>query len=104
MSYIVNGDDAWDIDFAPKTVVEEVVQNVRTIITTIKYSIPMDREFGIDGSVVDLPVNVAKAKMTNEVFRAIKRYETRAVIESINFKGEETGRLIPIVEVSVNEV
>ena len=51
MSYIVNGDDAWDIDFAPKNVVEEVVQNVRTIITTIKYSIPMDREFGIDGSV-----------------------------------------------------
>jgi len=103
MSYIINGDDAFEINFAPKTVVEEVLQNVRTIITTTKYSIPMDREFGIDGSVVDLPINVAQAKLTNEIFRAIKRYEPRAVIESITFKGEETGRLIPTLEVSVNE-
>ncbi len=103
MSYIVNGDDAFEIDFAPKSVAAEVIQNVRTIITTIKYSIPMDREFGIDGSVVDLPINVAKAKITNEIFRAIRQYETRAVIESITFKGGETGRLIPTVEVSVNE-
>ncbi len=103
MSYIINGDDAFEINFAPKTVVEEVLQNVRTIITTTKYSIPMDREFGIDGSVVDLPINVAQAKLTNEIFRAIRRYEPRAVIESITFKGEETGRLIPKLEVSVNE-
>ena len=104
MAYAVKGDDAFEIDFAPKTVVEEVIQNVRTIITTTKYSIPLDREFGIDGSVVDLPINVAKAKMTNEIFRAIRRYEPRAVIESVTFKGEETGRLIPTVEVSVNEI
>lgn len=103
MSYVVNGDDAFEIDFAPKSVVEEVLQNVRTIITTIKYSIPLDREFGIDGSVVDLPINVAKARLTNEIFRAIRRYEPQAVIESITFKGEETGRLIPTLEVSVNE-
>lgn len=103
MSYIVKGDDAFEIDFAPKTVVEEVLQNVRTIVTTIRYSIPLDRAFGIDGSVVDLPINVAQAKLTNEIFRAIKRYEPRAVIESITFKGEETGRLIPTLEVSVNE-
>lgn len=103
MSYVVNGDDAFEIDFAPKSVVEEVLQNVRTIITTTKYSIPLDREFGIDGSVVDLPINVAMARLTNEIFRAIRRYETRAVIESITFRGEETGRLIPTLEVSVNE-
>jgi hypothetical protein len=103
MSYIVKGDDVFEIDFAPKTVVEEVLQNVRTIVTTIRYSIPLDRAFGIDGSVVDLPINVAQAKLTNEIFRAIKRYEPRAVIESITFKGEETGRLIPTLEVSVNE-
>lgn len=90
------------IDFAPGTVIEEVIQNVRTIVTTTKYSIPLDREFGIDGSVVDLPINVAKAKLTNEIFRAIHRYEPRATIESITFQGEETGRLIPTVEVSVN--
>ena len=102
MAYIIQTSETPEIDFAPATVVEEVIQNVRTIVTTIKYSIPLDREFGIDGSVVDLPINVAKARLTNEIFRAVRRYEPRAVIESITFKGEETGRLIPTMEVSIN--
>ncbi|MBQ8697921.1 MAG: hypothetical protein IJ521_02835 [Schwartzia sp.] len=102
MAYIIRADETPQSDFAPASVVEEVIQNVRTIITTIKYSIPLDRDFGIDGDVVDLPINVAQAKLTNEIFRAIRRYEPRAVIESIAFKGEDTGRLIPIVGVSIN--
>lgn len=102
MAYIIKMDETPQIDFAPTSVVEEVIQNVRTIVTTIKYSIPLDREFGIDGAVVDLPINVAKAKLTNEIFRAIRRYEPRAVIESVTFQGEETGRLIPTVGVSIN--
>lgn len=102
MAYIIRADETPQIDFAPASVVEEVIQNARTIITTIKYSIPLDRDFGIDGDVVDLPINVAQAKLTNEIFRAIRRYEPRAVIESIAFKGEDTGRLIPIVGVSIN--
>ncbi len=102
MTYIIKMNETQKIDFAPASVVEEVIQNVRTIVTTIKYSIPLDREFGIDGEVVDLPINVAKAKLTNEIFRAIRRYEPRAVIESIAFQGEETGRLVPTVGVSIN--
>lgn len=102
MAYIIRADETPQIDFAPASVVEEVIQNVRTIITTIKYSIPLDRDFGIDGDVVDLPINVAQAKLTNEIFRAIRRYEPRAVIESISFKGADTGRLIPVVGVSIN--
>ena len=102
MAYLVNANKQPALDFAPGLVAEEVLQNVRTIITTIKGSIPLDREFGIDGEVVDLPINVAKAKMTNEIFRAIRIYEPRAVIESISFDGELSGRLLPTVEVSIN--
>lgn len=102
MAYLVTAGKEPSIDFAPGTVVEEVLQNVRTIITTIKGSIPLDRAFGIDGDVVDLPINVAKAKLTNEIFRAIRTYEPRAVIEGIAFEGDLSGRLSPTVEVSVN--
>ncbi len=102
MAYLIKANQTAAIDFAPSTVVEEVIQNVRTILTTIKYSVPLDREFGIHGAVIDLPVNVAKAKMTNEIFQGIRHYEPRAVIESISFEGEQTGRLIPTVEVSIN--
>ncbi len=103
MLYIINGGDVPQIDFAPATVIEEVLQNVRTIIGTIKYSVPMDREFGIDGAIVDRPINVAKAHITNEIFRAVRRYEPRAVIESIEFTGDEIGRLTPTIKVSINE-
>ena len=98
MAYIIKANETPKINFAPASIVEEVIQNVRTLVTTIKYSIPLDREFGIDGSVVDLPMHVAKAKLTTEIFRAL-----RAVIESITFQGEDTGRLVPTIEVSIRE-
>lgn len=103
MLYTINGGDAPQIDFAPVTVIEEVLQNVRTIISTIKHSVPMDREFGIDGAIIDRPIDVAKAQITNEIFRAVRRYEPRAVIESIDFAGDESGRLTPTIKVSINE-
>ena len=103
MIYTINGGDVPQIDFAPATVAEEVLQNVRTIISTIKYSVPMDREFGIDGAVVDHPINIAKAHLSNEIFRAVRRYEPRAVIESIEFNGDDSGRLTPTIKVSINE-
>ena len=53
MTYEINGGETPPINFAPVTIAEEVMQNVRMIISTIKYSVPMDREFGIDGAVVD---------------------------------------------------
>lgn len=101
MAYIVKGIEKPDIDFAPGTVVEEVLQNVRTIITTPKYSIPLDREFGFDASMVDRPVHVAQARLTNEIFREVRRYEPRAVLEAIRFEADLSGRLSPTVEVSV---
>ena len=103
MIYTINGGDVPQIDFAPATVTEEVLQNVRMIISTVKYSVPMDREFGIDGAIIDRPINIAKAHLTNEIFRAVRRYEPRAVIESIEFTGDETGKLTPTVKVRINE-
>lgn len=103
MAYTVTTTDQQHIDLAPETVTAEVLQNVATIISTIKYQIPLDRAFGIDGAVIDLPILEAQAKMTNEIFQAIKRYEPRAVIEGISFGGELEGRLIPTVEVSIHD-
>ena len=72
------------INIAPASVAEEVLQNVRTLLTTIKCQIPLDRAFGIDGSVIDLPMPQAQAFLTNEIFTAIRHYEPRARIEKID--------------------
>ena len=103
MVYEINGGIAPPINFAPATIAEEVMQNVRMVISTVKYSVPMDREFGIDGAVIDRPINIAKARITNEIFRAVRRYEPRAVIESIDFEGDESGQLTPTIKVRISE-
>lgn len=103
MVYEINGGIAPPINFAPAIIAEEVIQNVRMIISTVKYSVPMDREFGIDGAVIDRPINIAKARITNEIFRAVRRYEPRAVIESIDFEDDESGQLTPTIKVRISE-
>ena len=103
MSYLLTANQKPAIDLAPKTTIEEVLQNVRTIISTIKYEIPLDRGFGIDGDVIDMPMQQAQAKLTQEIFRAVRQYEPRAIIEFISFSGNESGRLTPKLEVSIRE-
>lgn len=89
------------IDIAPKNDVNEIVQNVRTILATTKGTIPLDREFGIDGSVIDMPTMQAQAYLTNEIFQAIRRYEPRVSIDNITFDGEISGKLIPKVVITI---
>lgn len=90
-----------DIDLAPQTVMAEVIQNVRCIMSTPRFSIPLDRSFSIDGDVVDLPLPEAEARMANEIFRALRRYEPRARIETVRFEADIKGKLKPILEVSI---
>ncbi len=103
-SYSITANDSTDIDLAPASTIAEIVQNVRTIIGTVKYSIPLDRSFGIDGSVVDMPIQQAQAYMTNEIFQAIRRYEPRVILEGVSFTADVSGKLTPTVEVTINEI
>lgn len=61
----------------------------------------MDREFGLDGTVIDLPINLAKARLTNDIFQAIKRYEPRVSIERIDFTGDVSGKVVPKVVITL---
>ena len=98
---LISTADVYAVNFAPSTEVEEVIQNVRTIINTVKQSVPLDRSFGIDGDVVDKPMPVAEAQLANEIFTAVKRYEPRARIENIRCKSDLTGKLRVEVVVSI---
>jgi uncharacterized protein len=81
---------------------EEILQNVRYIINTPKYSVPLDREFGVDASILDKPLPIAKAKMAAEIVNAISKYETRVGITGVTFTGDaETGKLVPKVKVYI---
>ncbi len=90
------------IDFAPASEVTEILQNLRTIITTTKYSVPLDRDFGINADALDKPMAVAQAQLQSDIIMAIKTYEPRVTVTSISFTGTDDGVLIPKVQVMIN--
>lgn len=90
------------IDFAPKSEAAEIMQNLRTIIATTKYSVPLDRDFGVDAGYVDKPTAVAEAMLADEIVTAIQKYEPRVTVEAISFTANVDGLLIPKVQVMIN--
>ena len=92
------------IDFAPNTEAEEILQNVLTICTTAKHTVPLDREFGVDGAFLDDPVSRVRAAYTQEVVRAVRKFEPRARVSRVEFSGDIDGKVYPRVFVKIVEL
>lgn len=89
------------VNFNPATEEEEILQNLRTILSTMKFSVPLDRSFGVGADFVDAPTSEARALAENEYFKAIREYEPRAVVESIEWEADIEGMLTARIEVSI---
>ena len=92
-----------DINFAPANLVEEVAQNVRTICTTSKYSVPLDRLFGVNAVIVDRPTPRAIAEMQAELIQAIRKFEPRCRVKKVSFDGDVDGKLTAKVRIEIRE-
>lgn len=95
--------DIKNINLAPATVEEEVLQNVAMILATEQYSVPLHREMGLPRNIIDKPLPMAKALTIAAVIEAVETLEPRATVENVTFReGETPGKIIPVVEVSIN--
>lgn len=75
-----------EIDFNPSTTEAEIMQNIRTIVSTTKLSVPLDRDFGVNGEIIDSPViGDSGALRQAAIFEAIAMYEPRVEVQSISF-------------------
>lgn len=100
--YYVTADDT-PVSFAPETTVDEILQNIRTILTTYKGTVPLDRGFGISAEYLDKPIPVAEATMASEIMTAVRRYEPRARVAGVTFTGDGNGALMPRIEVILSD-
>lgn len=99
MEYTITS-ETMPIDFGA-TGAKEVLQNCRMILTTIKFSCPLDRDFAIDPNL-DGPINITQAKLTAQIVAAIKKYEPRARVKQVTYKGDGLGgKLKPVVKVEI---
>lgn len=89
------------IDFGASGITE-ILQNVRTILTTPKYSVALDRNFGLNATMLDAPLPVAKAKLTAEIIATVHKYEPRVRVTKVLFDGDaQDGILRPKVRVRI---
>lgn len=54
---------------------DRIMQRVRTILLTLKGSVPLDRSFGIDGRVIDRPDMAGRVAYEVDILDALDKYE-----------------------------
>ena len=105
MNYIVSLEK--EIDFAPNNEVAEILQNIRTILTTRIGSVPLHRDFGITWEHIDKPLPVAQTLMQAAIIDAIIEFEPRAKVVNVEFESNEKdaieGVLKPRITISIGE-
>ncbi|GHV32323.1 hypothetical protein FACS18949_02850 [Clostridia bacterium] len=103
MTHLIRADEKIKINLAPATIEDEVKQNIRMILLTPQYSVPLNRAFGMPQRFIDKPLPVAKTLLIAEIMDAIEAYEPRATVNKITFDEDaQDGRLSPILEVDIN--
>lgn len=80
---------------------EEEAEDISRCLTTL-YSVrtgeqPLDREFGIDNTCLDQPLNIAKNLFALEIIEKTKKYEPRVSITKVEYNFDINGRLIPTI-------
>lgn len=92
------------VDFFPATIIDEIVQNVYTIISTPEFSVPLYRKFGNQMSYLDSPDEMMKARTISEIMDKVEEFESRVVVEEVKFRGNQLdGRVYPAVTIRIKE-
>ena len=103
----------FDVLGNPLTVIEfdakgvrAIAQCIKTIITTWKRSLFLDRNFGIDPRIIDSPINVLYAKLSIEIIEQLRRYEPRVEVVKIDFVEDVNsmyGTFSPLVRIRIKD-
>lgn len=100
-----------DISASPAGVVigatglEEIYQNVRTILATPKGSVPLDRDFGVDQTFLDQPTRPAMTMALPSIVEAVEKYEPRVKVTDVAWIESDAmgGRMIPQVRIRIRD-
>jgi phage baseplate assembly protein W len=81
---ILSGPDQQALNLGA-TGLNEVLQNVRVIITTRIGTVMLDRKFGLDYSFLDAPQNKAQLMMIQQMCQGLTNFEPRVTFSHIQF-------------------
>lgn len=89
------------------TSVREIIQNVKTILSTFVNTVPLDRDFGVDPEYIDAPMPTNRALFNAEVVKKVQKYEPRVEVVRVLWNESLTeivdGRVVPAVRIRIKE-
>lgn len=105
MVYRVTSAGANDIRLGKQGGARDILRNIALLLATPKGSVPLCRDYGIDWSILDLPVSHASARIVPEAREAIEEWVSGAEFLSARCEPDpnEPGRLLAVVNVEIAE-
>lgn len=91
------------------TGVSALLQNIRVIVLTSLYSVPLDRAFAHVGEAIDSPAPLKTARLVGSLTEAIEKYEPRVKVQTITFTEDNVrgalmdGRMVPKITFSLRD-
>ena len=80
----------------------DVLRCLQTLYGSRIGTLALDRDFGIDWSFLDQPMDVAKAMLEAELIMKTRKYEPRALVEQVKWDGDYiSGQMIPKVVIDL---
>ena len=66
----------------------EIIRNVQTLLTTPIGTCPLYREFGLDVTYLDYPIDLAQNLFAVAAMEAVERLEPRVRVTSVTFESD----------------
>ena len=105
--YTIMGIDIQEVTLFPQTVIEEILQNVSVLLTTVVGSVPLDRNLGIKANFIDEPAQRAKMRLSIFALETIQDYEPRVEVLEVGFvqRSDDAldGRFYPRMVVRIHD-
>ena len=103
MIFTIRGDEKMPFSVFPEDENAEIIQNVRLLITSDRYNIPLAREMGKNLDPIGERIQIAKMREYQNILDLIEEYEPRAKVIRLDFDiDSDQGKLIPILEVETS--
>ena len=83
--YTIMGIDVTEVNLFPQTIIEEILQNVSVLLTTVVGSVALDRNLGINATFIDEPAQRAMMKLAIFALETVQDYESRVEVMEIDF-------------------
>ena len=74
-------------------VTEEILRCIRNLIMTPVGTVPLDRDFGIDQSILGLPIDAAQSLLAVEIIDKVDRYEPRVSVTEVELTATIDGKI-----------